>query len=150
MVPSVRKPTRCILDGDRGSITPTDSICRSRVARLYPRGHRAFAVNCPSAGESWCGRFFSLDDDQRPVVIAFATEEDQHVRITTLAILISSLMACAARSGGGGPGSGSNTPDAPAQENAVSIKSIRMTQPTNGTMITLQNVVVTGHVSSKK
>ena len=71
------------------------------------------------------------------------------MRITTLAILISSLMACAARSGGGGPGSGSNTPDAPAQENAVSIKSIRMTQPTNGTMITLQNVVVTGHVSVK-
>jgi hypothetical protein len=48
------------------------------------------------------------------------------------------------------PDSGSAAgPDAP-NGTATTIKTIRMNQPTNGAMVSLQNVVVTGHVSSKK
>lgn len=69
--------------------------------------------------------------------------------------LVLLLVAC--RSDSGGP-SGAQ-PDAPAggggsngsgSGTATSIKTIRMNQPTNGTMVSLKAVVVTGHVTSKK
>jgi len=64
------------------------------------------------------------------------------------------VVACRSDSGtqapGNGPDSGQNSgPDAPGGM-ATTIKAIRMNQPTDGTMVTLQNVVVTGHVTSKK
>jgi hypothetical protein len=63
------------------------------------------------------------------------------------------VVACRSDSGnpnpGNGPDSGQSGPDAPGGM-ATSIKTIRMNQPTDGTMVSLQNVVVTGHVTSKK
>jgi hypothetical protein len=69
--------------------------------------------------------------------------------------LVLLLVACRSDSGttsgthpdAPGGGSGSNGSGSGA---ATSIKTIRMNQPTNGTMVTLKSVVVTGHVSSKK
>ncbi len=70
------------------------------------------------------------------------------MRSAALSILVVGVIGC--RAGGSGPGPGSGDVDAPPAGGSQSIKSIRMTQPTNGAPITLQNVVVTGHVSSKK
>jgi len=69
-------------------------------------------------------------------------------------VLIVLLAACRSDSGtqnpGTGPDSGTTSgPDAPGAM-ATTIKAIRMNQPTNGAMVSLQNVVVTGHVTSKK
>jgi hypothetical protein len=77
------------------------------------------------------------------------------VRKAALAIMIFGAMACRAggttggTGGGGGGGGGGTGPDAPAAA-ATTIKQVRMNQPTNGTMVSFQNVVVTAHVSSKK
>lgn len=66
----------------------------------------------------------------------------------TAALMIVLMMACRATGGGGGGGSGSGAPDGPS--NANTVKAIRMNQPTNGAMVSLSNVVVTAHVTSKK
>ena len=75
------------------------------------------------------------------------------MRAHTLLVVIVGLAACRSSSNpnmnpGPDGSNGSNTADAPPQ--AMSIKSIRMNQPTNGTAVSLANVVVTAHVTSKK
>lgn len=73
----------------------------------------------------------------------------------TTIVLLALLAAC--RSDGGNstnsPDSGqSSGPDAPngSGSTTTTIKAIRMHQPTDGTSVALQNVVVTAHVTSKK
>jgi len=73
------------------------------------------------------------------------------VRNLTLAMMCLGAIAGCRASGGGN----NNGPDAPntggdSGNTAMSVKDIRMNQPTNGAAITLQNVVVTAHVSSSK
>jgi len=73
------------------------------------------------------------------------------VRNLTLAMMCLGAIAGCRASGGGN----NNGPDAPntggdSGNTATSVKDIRMNQPTNGAAITLQNVVVTAHVSSSK
>jgi hypothetical protein len=74
------------------------------------------------------------------------------MRAHTLLVVIIGLAACRSSSSPNNPNidapNGSGSADAPVQ--AVSISSIRMNQPTNGTAINLSNVVVVAHVSSKK
>lgn len=71
------------------------------------------------------------------------------MRATCLMIcIVFAFAACRSDSGGGGGGGGS--PDAPVVNPSMSVKSVRMTQPTNGAMISFANVVVVAHVSSKK
>lgn len=67
-------------------------------------------------------------------------------------VLVAALAACRSDSNtGSGPDAprGSGT-DAAGSGSTMSIKSIRMNQPTNGAAVSLKAVVVTGHVTSKK
>jgi hypothetical protein len=68
-------------------------------------------------------------------------------------MMIFGVIACRAAGpsggGGGGPGSGDDTVDSPPA-GGQTVKSIRMNQPTNGDMVTLQGVIVTARVTSKK
>lgn len=69
--------------------------------------------------------------------------------------LVLLLVACRSDSGSSGshpdaPGNGSGSNSGSGSGTVTTIKAIRMNQPTNGTMVALKSVVVTGHVSSKK
>ena len=82
------------------------------------------------------------------------------MRSAAFAFAIFGVMACRAGGttggggggggggGSGGGGGGGGDVDAPAA--SATVKSIRMSQPTNGTMVSLSNVIVTAHVTSKK
>jgi hypothetical protein len=68
-------------------------------------------------------------------------------------MILGAMVGCRASGGGGngsGSGSGSGSGADASGGGATDIKTIRQNQPTNGTMVTLQNVIVTSHVSSKK
>src|SRR5262245_20968623 len=70
------------------------------------------------------------------------------MRNAFFAVVIFGVIACRASGMGGGGGGGGGNPDSPPQGSTV--KSIRMNQPTNGTMVTIDNAVVTGRVTSRK
>jgi hypothetical protein len=71
----------------------------------------------------------------------------------TFVITTFALVACGGGGTKAGPDSNGHGPDSSTPDtagNVTTIKAIRMNQPANETMVTLQNVVVTAHVSSKK
>lgn len=73
------------------------------------------------------------------------------MRKTLLIFTLGMTFACRSSSNNGPDaptGDGNNNMDAPAL--STTVKGMRMNQPTNGTMISLTNVVVVAHVTSKK
>ena len=129
------------------------SRCPKRAQEICPSCALLFALVTEADS------LFSLDGRQTPVLSAHLEkkEEESNVRKAALAMMVFGAMACRAGGGGGGNGGGGGggggggegTPDAPAAQ-STTVKQIRMNQPTNGAMVSLSNVVVTGHVSSKK